>query len=118
LGRGGADRRAPPGGGGGGGCAHARSARRKRGRGAAGPRAWLGRMGPTAGRGGAPAGPRLEADPKEGEREKFPFYSSPNFSILIYFQMHAFTNSLNKQNRCMDRHGATTKRFNSRVLLT
>jgi hypothetical protein len=32
--------------------------------------------------------------------------------------MHAFTNSLNEQNRCMDRHGATTKRFNSRVLLT
>jgi hypothetical protein len=40
------------------------------------------------------------------------------FPILIYFQMHAFTNSLNEQNRCMDRHGATTKRFNSRVLLT
>jgi hypothetical protein len=47
-----------------------------------------------------------------------PFYSFPNFPILIYFQMHAFTNSLNEQNRCMDRHGATTKRFNSRVLLT
>jgi hypothetical protein len=40
------------------------------------------------------------------------------FPILIYFQMHAFTNSLNEQNRCMDRHGVTTKRFNSRVLLT
>jgi hypothetical protein len=56
---------------------------------------------------------------KRGEIEKFPlFYSSPNFPILIYFQMHAFTNSFNEQNRCMDRHGATTKRFNSSVLLT
>jgi hypothetical protein len=34
----------------------------------------LGRAGPTAGRGGALAGPRLEAGPKGREREKFPFF--------------------------------------------
>jgi hypothetical protein len=49
------------------------------GEGAAGPRAWLGRAGPTAGRGGTPAGPRLEAGPKRGEREILLFNSSPNF---------------------------------------
>jgi hypothetical protein len=32
--------------------------------------------------------------------------------------MHDFTNSLNNQNKCMVRHGATTKRSNPRVLLT
>jgi hypothetical protein len=40
------------------------------------------------------------------------------FPFLIYFLDACFTNSLNKQNRCMVRHGATTKRFNPRVLLT
>jgi hypothetical protein len=65
----------------------------------AGPRAWLGR--------------KERGKRKRKEEKGF-------FPILIYFQMHAFTNSLNEQNRCMDRHGAsaTTKRFNSRVLLT
>jgi hypothetical protein len=40
------------------------------------------------------------------------------FSFLIYFLNACFTNSLNKQNRCMVRHGATTKRFNPRLLVT
>jgi hypothetical protein len=66
------------------------------------------------------------SQPKRGEREiPLLFYSSPNFPTLIYFQMYAFTrglgfylHELSHQNKCMDRHGATTKRFNSRVLLT
>jgi hypothetical protein len=43
------------------------------------------------------AGPRLEANPKGGRERNSPFfYSSPNFPTLIYFQMYAFTHSLNK----------------------
>jgi hypothetical protein len=114
-GGGGADGRAPPWGGGGGGVN--RALRGGGGRGGA-----LGRQeGPTAGRGGARRrlGHGWKLAQKGGrEKEIPPFYSFPNFPILIYFQMHAFTNSLNEQNRCMDRHGATTKIFNSRVLLT
>jgi hypothetical protein len=95
LGGGGVDGRAPPGGGGG----FNRSLRAwGGGRGGALGRGWAVRRlglqaGPTAGRVGA--GRRLEAGPKEREIIP-PFYYFPNFLILIYFQMHAFTNSLNE----------------------
>jgi hypothetical protein len=66
---------------GGGGCTHARRAHRTRGEGAAWSRAWLGRTGATAWRGGE--GRRLgrgwKPAQKKGGREKFPFNSSPNF---------------------------------------
>jgi hypothetical protein len=59
---------------------------------------------------GVLAGPQGEGEGRDGEKGFFRF--------LIYFLNACFTNSLNKQNRCMVRHGATTKRFNPRVLLT
>jgi hypothetical protein len=65
--------------------------------------------GPRA-RGGVLDGPQGEGEGREGKKGVSPF--------LIYFLNACFTNSLNKQNRCMVRHGATTKRFNPRVLLT
>jgi hypothetical protein len=61
------------------------------GEGAARPRGAHG--GEGRGAGWAAAGSRPK---REGERKIPLFYSSPNFPILIYFQMHAFTNSLNK----------------------
>jgi hypothetical protein len=101
---------------GGGGGSNRPRAGRAWGHGGGGGR--LGRVGPHGGEEGTSTGPRLEAGPKGGRQIPPSFYSSPNFPILIYFQMHAFTHSLNKQNKCMDRHGATNKGFNSRVLLT
>jgi hypothetical protein len=92
--------------------------RLRRGGGGGGGPAGPARGGPHGGEEGTSTGPRLEAGPKGGRQIPPSFYSSPNFPILIYFQMHAFTHSLNKQNKCMDRHGATNKGFNSRVLLT
>jgi hypothetical protein len=78
--------------------------------------------GPREGKGEGGGKPRLGRVPggfwlgnKEGEvrdgKKGF-------FSFLIYFLNACFTNSLNKQNRCMVRHGATTKRFNPRLLVT
>jgi hypothetical protein len=98
---------------------HARMGRdaeqgRSRGEGAAGPRA--SRPAKVEKRGETPAQERA------GERREIGF-----LPFLIYFLicvlalvLHRnayFTNSLNKQNRCVVRHDATTKRINTRVYL-
>jgi hypothetical protein len=78
------------------------------------------KTGGWATRGARGGGARLGREPasqpaqeREGGSE-----GEKRISLLIYFLNACFTNLLNKQNRCMVRHGATTKRFNPRVLLT
>jgi hypothetical protein len=73
-----------------------------------------GRGGGWATRGGGGGNPRLAGPQGEGEKRE---ERKKGFPLLIYFLDACFTTSLNKQNRCMVWHGATTKRFNPRVLL-
>jgi hypothetical protein len=86
---------------------HEPASQPRRGGGARGPREKGGRAR-WATRGETPAQGREARKRREKERV---------FPILIYFLKHVFTNSIHKQNICMDRDGATTKRFNSRVYL-
>jgi hypothetical protein len=117
-------------GGGGGGWAVGRECWPKRGgragrgegmpaqeRGEGRPRARLGRGG----------GARQAGRQKEKRGKGRVWFFSSYFPFLIYFLicvlalvLHrnaCFTNSLNKQNICMVRHDATTKRINPRVYL-